>query len=160
MYCLQYKTVIIYLNRTEVCWLVKRTFNITIRPCLRFITQSYFITMIYILLHSISAVSREFLEVVYRFGSPKIESKKSSSTPPRSFFFYQTDKLSSFKFIESRTYYTLTFESSMVWPKKTTEVSHKKEKKRKNSNLNPHALQLLPIEHATVDHSKNLGHCL
>ena len=38
MYCLKYKTVIIYLKRTEVCWLVKRTFNITIRPCLRFIT--------------------------------------------------------------------------------------------------------------------------
>ena len=33
------------------------------------------------------------------------------------------------KFIESRTSYTLTFESSMVWPKKTTEISHKKEKK-------------------------------
>ena len=38
MYCLKYETGIIYLKRTEVCWLVKRTFNITIRPCLRFIT--------------------------------------------------------------------------------------------------------------------------
>ena len=45
-------------------------------------------------------------------------------------FLYQTDKLISFKFIESRTSYTLTFESNMVWPKKTMKISHKKEKKQ------------------------------
>ena len=28
MYCLKYKTVIIYLKRTEVCWLVKRTLTL------------------------------------------------------------------------------------------------------------------------------------
>ena len=33
------------LKRTEVCWFVKRTFYITITPCLRCITQFYFITI-------------------------------------------------------------------------------------------------------------------
>ena len=39
------------LKRTEVCWLVKRTFKITIRPFSRCISQFYFIT---IDLHSIT----------------------------------------------------------------------------------------------------------
>ena len=81
------------------------------------------------LLHSISAISRGFLELVYQFGCPKNKPKKSSSTPPRSFFFYETDKLISFEFIEIRASYNLTFESSMVWPKKTIKMVHKKEKK-------------------------------
>ena len=106
MYCLHYKTIIIYLKRTEVCLLVKSTLIITIRPCLRFIT---------FLFHS--------------------------STLPKSLFFYQTSL--SVKFIKSRTSYMLTFESSMVWLKKTTEILQKKQnktKQKKHSYLNPDVL--------------------
>ena len=42
IYCLQYKTVIVCLKRTEVCWFVKRTLYTTIKPSLRCITV-YFI---------------------------------------------------------------------------------------------------------------------
>ena len=47
MHCLHYKTIIIYLKRTEVCLLVKSTLIITVRPCLRFITFSCFIVVLY-----------------------------------------------------------------------------------------------------------------
>ena len=92
MYCLKYKTVIICLKRTEVCWLLKRTLNITIRPCVRYITQSYFVT---IDLHSIT-LNQCRIQGIFGASIPVWVPKKSSSTPPRSFFFYQTDKLISF----------------------------------------------------------------
>ena len=61
-------------------------------------------------------------------GAQKNEPKKLNSTPPRSFFFIRQIKLISVKFTEVKASYMLTFESSMVWPEKTTEISHKKKK--------------------------------
>ena len=74
MYCLQYKTIIIYLKRNEVCWLVKRTFNIKIRPCLRFITYSHFIT---IDLHSIT-LNQCDIQGIFGAGIPVWVPKKMS----------------------------------------------------------------------------------
>ena len=74
-----------------------------------------------------SALSRELFDPVYRFGRPKNVPKNSSSTLPKSFFSDQTDHKLFFwvKFIESWTSYTLTLESSLVWPEKNLEISWK-----------------------------------
>ena len=53
-------------------------------------------TRFYILLHSISAASREFLEPVYRFGMPKKWARKIEQYSTQKFLFYQKDKLISF----------------------------------------------------------------
>ena len=98
------------------------------------------------------------LEPVYWFGCPKNEPKKSSSTPPRSFFFYQTDKLISFVLSLLKVgHLTHLLLSQVEYGRRKPERFHTKRKK--NSSLNPHALQLLPIEHATGEHSKKLEHC-
>ena len=48
----------------------------------------------------------------------------------------------------------LTFQLRMTGLKKNTDLF------QKNMHLNPGASQLLPFEHATGDHSKQLGPCL
>ena len=84
--------------------------------------------------------------------------KKSSSTPPRSFFFYQTDKLISFVLSLLKVgHLTHLLLSQVEYGRRKPQRFHTKRKK--NSSLNPHALQLLPIEHATGEHSKKLEHC-
>ena len=73
-------------------------------------------------------------------GVPKNEAKKSNSTPRQpEAFFNQTDKLISFKYLQSGhtildskvSVHMITFESSMVYPKKATE-DFTQEKKIKN----------------------------
>ena len=134
MYCLQYKTVVIYLKRTEVCWLVKSTFNIAIRPYLR-------------------------LEPVYRFGCPKMSPKKRAVLHHQEVPFFQTDKLISFVLNLLKVgHLTRLLLRQVLYGRRKPWRFHTHT--HKTSKVKPHALQLLPIEHATGDHSEKLEHCL
>ena len=124
---------------------------------LRFIKQSYFIT---IDLHTFYYTP----SVPYpgNFGAsipvwvPKKISPKNSAVlhPEVSFFIRQINSflLSSLKV----GHLTCLLLNEVQYGRRKPQRFHTH--KKNNSNLNPHALWLLPIKHATGDHSKKLGH--